>query len=1108
MDTLGDIIIGGALGATTKLAGNTTTTRKFLMSVGVSGAALAQTYETLLAGDIPDIAITQVTSLQTALDQKLSDNLLVGQIFIGNPSDLATGVIPSGDWVIDTAGVATIEPNAVTFDKFQQATGPQILVGTPDILGVQDFRQITLDPATLQIDASGMMSSIATGTGTVTNTNTLTLNSLVLGDGGTAIKVGGGFTTDGVSQLTLGVIGTSVGGLLLTNLTSGTVELRPVTGALGTTVLSLFAGSDTLVGLAATQTLTNKTLTNPQINGALLQTSSTVGYVWTATNTTGAGSWQAATGGGGTTTNSLTINNSGTGAASGTTFNGSVARTISSNTILPSFTGNNGLYLRLNSSTGLPEWASATGSGTVSSGTQYQLAYYAANGTTVSGLTLITASRALVSDANGLPIASTVSTTQLQYLASATGTTGTTSTNLVFSTSPTLVTPTLGAALATSINGLTITSTTGTLTLDSGSTLATSGAFSTTLTATATTALTLPTAGTLATLAGTETFTNKTLNGPKIGSTGGQGHFHMHSTNSVPTGLTNYITVFGDVSPNKKMGFLFETDGFESYFQFNATSTDKTYTFPDATGTVALINASNYLSVPKSGAVSGGIIFEGGTSGTISFEAPLIAGTQSYIFPSAYPAASSGYYLTSTDTGTLAWNLITGGGDVTGPASSVDGNFAVFDSTTGKIIKESAGASLSAAGAAVFNTSLALGVVGPGGTTGQLVFRNATTLATTTLQASTSQSANLSYTWPILAPTVGQILSSDASGNLSWTAAGAGDMTLAGTQTVTGTKTFNAGAIRINNAANNGYHILASLAGSGGTLTATFPAATGTVPFLSLAQTFSALQSYSAGVTVSGGVTTFSHPPTTSTPISISGQGSTTNPHISFTGATINWMSFGTTGIAAPTLINAGRSAGTKVVIIQGSVAATLDSAIGGESLGMWLSSAQAIRFYTNASTTVRAAFDGDASNSNLTLTNATAVSIVAVTATTANVFNTIATTVNMAGAATTLNINNNTLAQTINIGTTSTQASFYNFGTGATVSGVTKAINIGTGGAAGSTTNITFGTSATTNLRFFGSANTSGKPTVSGSRGGNAALASFLTAMSNLGLITDSTTA
>lgn len=418
MEEIGDLIIGGAFGETTRLPGNSTAVRKFLMSVGVFGVIQPQTYATLIASDIPEIPISRVTNLQTTLDQRLSDNLLSGRIFIGNTSDLATGVVPSGDWTITTAGVNTIGANKVTFAKFQQASGPQILVGTPDILGVQDFRQITLDPLTLQIDASGQMSSIATGTGTVTNTNTLTLNSLVLGDGGTAVKVGGGFTTDGVSQLTLGVSGTSVGGLLLTNITSGTIELRPVTGALGTTVLTLFAGSDTLVGLAATQTLTNKTLTNPQINGALLQTSSTVGYVWTATNTTGAGSWQAPTGGGGTTTNSLTIDNSGTGAASGTTFNGSAARTISSNTILPSFTGNNGLYLRLNSSTGLPEWASAGGGG---SGTVLSVSVVSANGfagtvatdTTTPAITLTTSVTGILKGSGGALVAATAGTDYL-----------------------------------------------------------------------------------------------------------------------------------------------------------------------------------------------------------------------------------------------------------------------------------------------------------------------------------------------------------------------------------------------------------------------------------------------------------------------------------------------------------------------------------------------------------------------------------------------------------------------------------------------------------------------------------------------------------------------
>ena len=43
--------------------------------------------------------------------------------------------------------------------------------------------------------------------------------------------------------------------------------------------------------------------------------------------------------------------------------------------------------------------------------------------------------------------------------------------------------------------------------------------------------------------------------------------------------------------------------------------------------------------------------------------------------------------------------------------------------------------------------------------------------------------------------------------------------------------------------------------------------------------------------------------------------------------------------------------------------------------------------------------------------------------------------------------------------------------------------------------------------LGFYGSAGAT-KPTITGSRGGNAALASFLTQMASLGLLTDGTTA
>jgi len=193
------------------------------------------------------------------------------------------------------------------------------------------------------------------------------------------------------------------------------------------TAISALSGTNTIYYRSASNTWTAVTIgTGMSFSGGTL--SSTI----TGTVTSVTGTTNRITSSGGATpvidiaatyvgqTSIITLGTVSTGVWNGTTIaiaNGGSGQTTANdalNAFLPTQATHSGKFLQTDGSN--TSWASVSGSGTVNGGTIYQLAYYSATGTAVSGLTAITASRALVSDANGLPVASTVTTTQLSYV--------------------------------------------------------------------------------------------------------------------------------------------------------------------------------------------------------------------------------------------------------------------------------------------------------------------------------------------------------------------------------------------------------------------------------------------------------------------------------------------------------------------------------------------------------------------------------------------------------------------------------------------------------------------------------------------------------------------
>jgi len=283
MSALGDIIYGGASGVATRLAGNTAAAKRFLIQTGDGTISAAPSWGTIAVGDVPTLNQNTTGSAAT-----LTTGRLINGVSFNGSADIT---------------ITANTTNAITFNNG----------GTGAASGTTFNGSVARTISYNSIGAQGALTLTTTGSGAATLVgNTLNIP--------TPSAVSTGNLTEATSTVLTITGGT---GAVVGAGTSIQVKQASSTqsGFLSSTDWSTFNGKQTPFGSQTANTFyaaPNGAAGSPTFRGIVAADIPTLN--------------QSTTGSAGSVANALTFSDAG-GAASGTTYNGSVARTISYNSV-------------------------------------------------------------------------------------------------------------------------------------------------------------------------------------------------------------------------------------------------------------------------------------------------------------------------------------------------------------------------------------------------------------------------------------------------------------------------------------------------------------------------------------------------------------------------------------------------------------------------------------------------------------------------------------------------------------------------------------------------------------------------------------------------------